>query len=233
MITDIRIPLEDKFFLNVSKCTHPTSHVDHNLIYYPGLAAMIESDVRLLSLLKTANVYVIHPRGRGFNSSATMDYSLEAHTKDLQQIIEFLNLDSYQLICYSYACLYGISLFQTGIKVMLPKRLILCDYPAHERKLDLAWIEFMSGKYAHLPRSFYEEFASSSKDIDLYKILSCIQIPVTIFKGGHTSAPKSFLSKQDLKRYSKAIKNCRVEYFKSGHFFKDLEPSKFIEKILN
>ena len=233
MLTEIKIRLNESSFLNVSRITRDDCNNETHLIYHPGLAPQIDSDFQLLSQLRIKNIYVIHPRGRGLSSVDSDDYSLNALTKDLQYIINYLSLDTYSLICYSYACLYGISLFQSGLKFVPPKRLILCDYPAKEKKLDMTWVDFMSNRYSHLPRSFYESFASSSDDSDLADTLSVIPVPVTLFKGGHASTPESLVTEQDLDSYTRHVKTLSVERFQTGHFFKDLEPDLFIEKIFN
>ena len=231
MLTEIKIRLNESSFLNVSRITRDDCNNQSHLIYHPGLAAQIDSDIQLLSQLRIKNIYVIHPRGRGLSSVNSDDYSLNAHTKDLQHIINYLSLNTYSLICYSYASLYGISLFQFGLKFVPPKRLILCDYPAKEKKLDRTWVDFMSKRYSHLPRSFYESFAFSSDDSDLSDTLSVIPVPVTLFKGGHAGIPESLLTDQDLESYTRHVKTLGVEKFQTGHFFKDHEPDLFIEKI--
>ena len=190
------------------------------LVIVPGTAESAEDYADLIELLAPRRCVAISLRGRGQSSAPQGGYTLADHVGDVAAVIEALKLPRPALYGFSRGVAYTLAYAASFPR--RPAGLILGDYPAEHRPLELAWIEhFARSRSRGVPVAqkvsphVIEGLQREADAISLWEALPGIPCPVLILRGGQ---PGTRLSLEDAQAYVEALPDARVVRLEdSGH----------------
>jgi len=135
-----------RIFEDVELHVEESGHGDQNIVFIPGLAMSTEVFSKQLSYFQGSNVYrfiTYDPRGHGLSTKTWGGHFYEQHGRDLNALIEFMNLDRIVLCGWSFGVFEALAYIdQFGTDRL--SGLIMLDGPPKARGADnqTQWVTY-------------------------------------------------------------------------------------------
>jgi pimeloyl-ACP methyl ester carboxylesterase len=197
------------------------------LIYVPGSLGSADDFRDEMNALAPRTTVAVSPRGLGRSSAPERGYSLDHRVRDLDLVLETLDLDHYYLMAYSLGV--PIAVAHTARNALQVRGLILLDYPAHYPERSPAWLEgaMPFARERGIPEHVVSALQREARPTDLWNELETIACPVLLVKGGNSPT----ISDGDLDRYL-SLRQVTVRVFQdSGHEIHKPDYGRFIGTI--
>ena len=204
------------------------------LVIIPGLAESAEDYAELMDALAPRPCFALSLRGRGQSGSPMQGYTLEDHVRDIEALVDQLNLSRFALLCYGRGVAYGVAF--AALHSEQVGGLIVGDYPAHHPAVEPDWVEdTLAATYRGLPvserlmRHVAEGLQRDGKDVPLWEVLDMITCPTLIMYGVQ---PGAQLALADVERYLQTLPDARtVRFESSAHELWEPDDGRFVVTI--
>jgi pimeloyl-ACP methyl ester carboxylesterase len=215
----------DEATLHCLIAKHETGYTP--LVYVPGSLGSADDFRDEMNALAPRTTVAVSPRGLGRSSTPERGYSLDHRVRDLDLVMESLDLEHYYLMAYSL----GVPVAVAHAAHNTPQvcGLILLDYPAHYPARSPAWLEgaMPFARERGIPEHVVSSLQREARPTDLWNELETIDCPILLVKGGKSPT----ISDGDLDRYSN-LRQVTVRVFEdSGHEIHKPDYQRFIGTI--
>jgi pimeloyl-ACP methyl ester carboxylesterase len=197
------------------------------LVYVPGSLGSADDFRDEMKALAPRTTVAVSPRGLGRSSAPERGYSLAHRVRDLDLVLQSLDLERYYLMAYSLGVPIAVAhVARNGPQV---RGFILLDYPPHYPERSPTWLEkaMPFARERGIPEHVVTALHREAQATDLWDELETIACPILVVKGGKSLT----VSDGDLDRY-RNLEQVTVRVFEdSGHEIHKPDYERFIGTI--
>ncbi|SFB61714.1 alpha/beta hydrolase fold [Cohnella sp. OV330] len=207
------------------------------ILVCPGLSETAEEYEDFIGEMLPRRTIVLSFRGRGRSDTPLSGYDLQDHVKDIESVVQQLQLRRFHLYGYSRGVSYALAYAS-----LHPERvasLIVQDYPAEHKAMTAEWTGSYIDDYL-IPTNRLTTNIRAEAVHGIHRDSTACDIgfsfgkPVLVMRG---LLADSLISDEQLRSYKQHFRNLRIEAFsESGHNIRGSEKEKLdrtIEDFLN